>query len=75
MTSTGGGRKVYLGAELIKFIDPNEGEALRRGGLVVSLPEPGGGAGAPCPPPLCSAAYGEEYRGQISIREDKADSP
>ena len=27
----GGGRKFYLGAELIKCIDPNEGEALRRG--------------------------------------------
>ena len=25
------GRKFYLGAELIKSIDPNEGEALRRG--------------------------------------------
>ena len=27
----GGGRKFYLGSELIKCIDPNEGEALRRG--------------------------------------------
>ena len=32
------------GAELIKYIDPNEGETLRRrgGGLGASLPEPGG---------------------------------
>ena len=32
------------GAQLIKCIDPNEGEALRRGGgLGASLPELGGG--------------------------------
>ena len=48
----GGGRKFYLGVELIKCIDPNEGEALRsRGGppsnLVVWRPLP-----------LCSTAYG-----------------
>ena len=27
-------RKFYRGADLIKYIDPNEGEALRRGGGV-----------------------------------------
>ena len=34
----GGRRKFYLRAELIKCIDPNEGEALRRG----STFKPGG---------------------------------
>ena len=29
--SRSGGRNFYLGVELIKCIDPNEGEALRRG--------------------------------------------
>ena len=38
---------MYLGAELIKCIDPNEGEALRRG------PPSNLGGGTPCPlPPL-----------------------
>ena len=40
-----GGRKFYLGAELIKCIDPNEGEALRRG----STFKPGGGVAPPAP--------------------------
>ena len=46
----GGGKKFYMGVELIKCIDPNEGEALRRG----STFKPGGLA--PLPP--CSTAYG-----------------
>ena len=45
-----GGRKFYLGAELIKCIDPNEGDALRRGPTF----KPGGWR--PLPP--CSTAYG-----------------
>ena len=45
------GRKEILpGVELIKCIDPNEGEALRRG----STFKPGGLA----PPTPCSIAYG-----------------
>ena len=47
----GGGRKFYLhggGAELIKCIDPNEGEALKRG----STFKPGGLAPLPPPPPV-----------------------
>ena len=45
----GGGRKFYLGGG-IKWIDPNEGEALGRG----STFKPGGLA----PPTPCSTAYG-----------------
>ena len=48
-STRGCGRKFYLGAELIKCIDPNEGEALRRGGLGTSLPEPGGLKDIPAP--------------------------
>ena len=44
-----GGRKFYLGVELIKCTDPNEGEALRRGPTF----KPGGLA----PPTPCSTAY------------------
>ena len=38
------GGKFYLGVELIKCIDPNEGEALRRGS---TFNPGGGGSGAP----------------------------
>ena len=44
----GGGRKFYLGGvELIKCIDPNEGEALRRGSRGVGRAEIWGG-GSKC---------------------------
>ena len=42
----GSRRKFYLGAELIKCIDPNEGEALWRR----STFKPGGGGWRPLPP-------------------------
>ena len=52
----GGRRKFYLGAELIKCIDPNEGEALTRG----STFKPGGLV----PPAPRSATYGgRDWRG------------
>ena len=47
-------RKFYRGADFIKYIDPNEGEALRRGGesIGASRPDPGGGLkDIPAPPP------------------------
>ena len=44
-----GGRKFYLGTELIKCIDPNEGEALRRGSTF--KPGMGGWGWRPSAPP------------------------
>ena len=67
-------KEILPGAELIKCIDPNEGEALRRGGLGASLLEPGGSEGhssphlqtwgdgaplPPVPPPMQSTGMGE----------------
>ena len=67
----GRGRKFYLGAELIKYIDPNEGEALRIEG--VHLQTWGGGGGwRPMPP--CSAAYAVDHRDPIRPQPRKHDS-
>ena len=59
----GGGRKFYLGVELIKCIDPNEGEALRRG----STFKPGGLAP---PAPLFHRLWGREGGREGGGRED-----
>ena len=50
------------GVELIKCIDPNEGEALRRGPTF----KPGGLA----PPTPCSTAHGGGGGGEAGGRED-----
>ena len=62
----GGGRKFYPGAELVKCIDPNEGEALRRGSTFKHK-----GAGTSCipvPPPM--GAGGREEGREVGGRED-----
>ena len=60
------GGKFYLGVELIKCIDPNEGEALRRGS---TFKPGGGGSGAPYPsvPPPMGAGGEKEGGGRGDI--------
>ena len=63
-SSRGGGRQFYLGAKLIKCIDPNEGEALKRG----STFKPGGGpAPPPVPPPMTHCLLAHSVKSRLAF--------